>query len=88
MLFVPLIMQSKFHIRLALRRLVDNKHIIVTIIRKAILMDQIAQSDDVGDGSCLRVTTIVPPLIFSLMLVVDLQVLLTKAALQKRSIVD
>jgi hypothetical protein len=36
----------------------------------------------------LRVTKIVPPLILSLMLVVDLQVLLTKALLHKRSIVD
>jgi hypothetical protein len=34
------------------------------------------------------VTVIVPQLLLSLMLVVDLQVFLTKAALQKRSILD
>jgi hypothetical protein len=31
---------------------VYNKHIIANIIRDAILLDQIAQSDDGGDGSC------------------------------------
>jgi hypothetical protein len=42
----------KFHIRLALRLPVYNKHRIVTIICDAILLNQIAQSDDVGDCSC------------------------------------
>jgi hypothetical protein len=31
---------------------VYNKHLIVTIICDAILLKQISQSDDVGDGSC------------------------------------
>jgi hypothetical protein len=43
-------------------------------------MNQIAQRDDVGDCSCAEPNI--------LMLVVDLRVLLTKAAFQKRSIVD
>jgi hypothetical protein len=41
-----------FHIRIALRLPVYNKHLIVTIIRDVILLNQISQSDDVGDGSC------------------------------------
>jgi hypothetical protein len=31
---------------------VYTTHLIVTIIRDAILLNEIAQSDDVGDGSC------------------------------------
>jgi hypothetical protein len=43
---------TKFHIRLALRLTGYNKHIIVTIICDTILLNQIAQSNDVGDCSC------------------------------------
>jgi hypothetical protein len=92
---------TKFHIRLALRLPVYNKHLIVTIICDTILLNQIAQIDDVDDCSCAELHILVvarhsgfpshyhiTTIAFSLMLLVDLQVLLTKDALQKRSIVD
>jgi hypothetical protein len=80
---------------------VYNKHQIITIICDVILIYQIAQCNDIGDGLVMnhtvllypitvafRVTTMVQPLLLSCILDSDLLILLTKAALQKRSIVD
>jgi hypothetical protein len=50
---------TKIHIRLALRLPVYVKHIIVTIICDTILLNKIAQSDDVGDCSCAEPTILV-----------------------------
>jgi hypothetical protein len=71
-----------------------NKHQIFTIICDAILIYQIAQCYDIGNGSSAEpyslvvITTMVPPLLLSLILDFDLLILFTKAALQKRSMVD
>jgi hypothetical protein len=59
MIFVPWIVivlstlvHTKFHIRISLRLPVYKKNLIVTIICDAILLNQISQSDDVGDCCC------------------------------------
>jgi hypothetical protein len=81
---------------------VYNKHQIVTIICDAVLIYQIAQCDDIGNGSsaepyslavtpfivAFRFTTMVPLLLLSCIFVFDLLILLTEVALQKIFIVD
>ena len=47
----PALVHSEFHICFALRLLVDNEHLVFTIIGDLILMYDIFQSNDVGDGS-------------------------------------
>jgi hypothetical protein len=47
----PTLVHLEFHIWLGLRLLVYNNHQIVTVIRNAILIYQIAQCNDIGDGS-------------------------------------
>jgi hypothetical protein len=92
----PTLMHSKLHIWFGLRLPLDHKHQIITTVCDAILIYQIVQSNDIGNSSraepnslvvlgivAFRVTTMVPPLLFSLILEFDLLVLLTKAALQK-----
>jgi hypothetical protein len=91
----------EFHIWLGLLFSVYNKHQIVTIICDAILIYLIAQYNDIGDGSgaepyslvvalhrCLSITNMVPLLLLSRMLEIDLLILLTKDSLQKIYIVE
>ena len=43
-------MHPKLHVWLVLRFTVDHEHPIITIICDVVLLDQVAQRDDVGDG--------------------------------------
>ena len=47
----PALVHSEFHIWFALRFLVDYEHLVFTIIGDPILLYDVAQSNDVGDGS-------------------------------------
>jgi hypothetical protein len=47
-------MHSEFHIRLGFRLSVSNKHQIITIICDTVLIYQIVQCDDIGNGSSVE----------------------------------
>ena len=96
----PTFWHSELHIWFSLHFLVDYEHIVLTIIGDPILLYEVAQSYDVGDGSLdepnifviarhfpLWVNTMVPPLLLSFMLLLDLYVSDNSAWLQKKSIV-
>ena len=94
-------MHSELHIRFLLRLLVDYKHLVITIISEPILLYDISQRNNISDSSlakpifgwqpaifALWVTTIVPPLLLSCILLLDLNVSATSAGLQNKYIVD
>ena len=81
----PTLVHSELHIWFSLHFSVDYEHLVFTIIDDPILLYDIAQSNDVGDSSIyeqnvfviarlfsLWVTTMVPPLLLSLMLMLEL----------------
>ena len=84
-----------------LRFLVDYKHLVITIIIDSILLYDISQSNNIGDGSlakinvfvvtrhfALWVTNIDPPLLLSCILLLDLNIYATSSGLQNKFIVD
>ena len=92
----PALVHSEFHIWFAIYFSVDYENLVFTIIGEPILLYDVAQSNDVGDGSLaepnlfwkpaifsLWVTTMVPPLLLSLIILLDLNVSVTSSGLQK-----